>query len=173
MNRDYDTGTANTVSLFIGKEIEKTPAYGMQTLFVVGIQNVDKLKELAKNNNCNHIYLGANQSFNIENNNQIEAWEFMTMHLLKEDFWVTLDFDVKYCEVISDMGLCEHNRFIPQISVKIPYINLMNYNACVKIDDKDYNASNPGVWIHRLHDLKSLSTFTDWDQYKNDKIIDN
>ena len=34
------------------------------------------------------------------------------------------------------------------ISVLLPYIDQQwNYNACIKIDDKDFKASNPGVWV--------------------------
>ena len=172
MNRDYDSGTAATVTLFVGEEIEKTPAYGMKTLFVVGVHTVKKLNELAKENNCQHIYLGANHSFQLIDNESIMSWESMAKGLLKLDFLVTLDFDASHIIKIYDMGLNEYNKFIPQISVKIPYISLMNYNACIKIDDKDYNATNPGVWIHNLNELMDRNKFTAWDQYKNDKIIE-
>jgi hypothetical protein len=39
------------------------------------------------------------------------------------------------------------------------------------LDDKDYKATNPGVWVHRLHELQTSSTFTDWDQYTNDDPV--
>jgi len=38
----------------------------------------------------------------------------------------------------------------------------------VKIDDKTYNASNPGVWCHRVHDLMDYSKFTPWKDYQED-----
>ncbi len=38
MKRDYADGVTDSAELFIGTEIEKTPAYGMKTLFVVGIK---------------------------------------------------------------------------------------------------------------------------------------
>ena len=57
------------------------------------------------------------------------------------------------------------------ISVKLPYESLLNYNACLKIDDKDFRASNPGVWVHRVHDLKDPDKFTDWSKYTNDEVI--
>ena len=47
----------------------------------------------------------------------------------------------------------------------------LNYNACLKLDDTDFNATNPGVWVHRIHELKSLDKFTNWEQYKSDKPI--
>jgi hypothetical protein len=48
---------------------------------------------------------------------------------------------------------------------------LLNYNAMLKIDDKDFAASNPGVWCHRLHTLQDVSKFTDWSQYGKDQPI--
>jgi hypothetical protein len=73
-------------------------------------------------------------------------------------------------------GLCEgslvdHALFIPMISVKIPYTKLLGYNATVKIDDKDFHATNPGVWCHSLHDLMNRDQFTSWDQYTKDEIV--
>ena len=44
-------------------------------------------------------------------------------------------------------------------------------NDMSKLDDTDFNATNPGVWVHRIHELKSLDKFTDWEQYKSDKPI--
>jgi hypothetical protein len=41
----------------------------------------------------------------------------------------------------------------------------------IKIDDKDFKATNPGVWTHSLHKLKDRSKFTAWADYKNDEII--
>jgi hypothetical protein len=41
----------------------------------------------------------------------------------------------------------------------------------LKIDDKDFNATNPGVWTHSLHDLKDRNKFTPWSAYSNDTII--
>ena len=41
----------------------------------------------------------------------------------------------------------------------------------LKIDDKDFKATNPGVWTHSLHDLMDRETFTDWTKYQLDKVI--
>ena len=56
------------------------------------------------------------------------------------------------------------------ISVKLPYIALLGYNAVIKLDDRDFAATNPGVWCHELHDLMSRDRFTSWDQYSQDEI---
>lgn len=170
MNRDYATGAAEDIIFFVGKEIEHTPAYGMDTLFVTGVQNPAEVLVLAKQEKVKHVYFGANQSFKPTSNSQLEQWELMIVSLLKQDFWCTLDFDNKYAEDILETSLNEYRKFISMISVKLPYLTQFNYNATIKIDDKDFEASNPGVWTHRLHDLLDSSKFTDWDQYKEDEI---
>ena len=173
MNRDYDDGVKDDVIFFTGIEIEHTPAYGKKTLFVVGTQDADKIVELAQKESCDHIYLGANHSFNDASNDAQDAWEKLCLDLLKQDFWVTLDFDVRYYDAILDLlcSLNEHDKFIAQISVKLPYLSNLNYNACIKIDDKDFKATNPGVWVHQVHDLMDRQAFTDWSKYGKDKAI--
>jgi len=170
MKRDYNDGVKDDVTFFVGTEIEHTPAYGKTTLFVVGLQNPDKVAKLAQSVNADHIYLGANHSFNGTN---LMYWEAVIKELLKRDFWVTLDFDYKHYEDILDslVQWNEHDRFITQLSVKLPYTDLLNYNTCIKVDDKDFRATNPGVWVHHLHDLKDRSKFTDWSQYGKDSPI--
>jgi hypothetical protein len=74
-------------------------------------------------------------------------------------------------EEFNDGPLCEHRNFIPQIRVSIPYTKLWNYNTMLKIDDKDFDATNPGVWTHSLHSLMSRDTFTSWDEYQSDKTL--
>ena len=93
--------------------------------------------------------------------------------LLKQGFWVTLDFDAKYCagkhRWLTD--LCEHQNFIPQISLKIPNLTKYNNNATIKIDDTDFRATNDGVWCHSVDSLTTQETFTGWSQYTKDEII--
>jgi hypothetical protein len=57
------------------------------------------------------------------------------------------------------------------ISVKLPYIRQFGYNATIKLDDKDFAATNPGVWCHSLHDLQNYKVFTDWSKYTKDEVI--
>ena len=40
------------------------------------------------------------------------------------------------------------------------------------IDDKDFDATNPGVWCHSLHDLMDREKFTDWGKYGLDKVLE-
>ena len=176
MKRDYSTGVEETITFFTGMEIEKTPAYGMETLFVVGVHEPDVILDLIRQQDkkITHIYFGANQSFNPSGTNDIETWrpwEDMIFVCLEQGFWCTLDLDVKHVEGLLESGLIEKMQFIPQISVKIPYLQFLGYNATVKIDDKDFKATNPGVWCHNLHDLLGRDRFTSWDQYGKDTII--
>jgi hypothetical protein len=159
------------VEFFTGFEVEKTPAYYLETLFVVGLQPVEKVTAHLTDS-IRHIYFGANQSFTKETaTNKWNEWTRLIRHFLDAGYMCTLDFDVSLVEDVLECGLTENRRFIPQISVKIPYINLLGYNATLKIDDIDFDKSNPGVWCHRVHDLMDTEKFTDWEQYKSDTVI--
>jgi len=172
MKRDYKDGVKEDAVFFFGKEVEHTPAYGMDTLFVTGVQSIKKIeKALASTNEINHIFFGANHSFNPNGYEEHKAWEEMIFYFLDKNYLCSLDIPINQVEEFHESGYCERNNFIPQIRVPIPYISLYNYNTMIKIDDKDFNATNPGVWTHSLHDLKDRSKFTPWTAYKNDKVI--
>jgi hypothetical protein len=173
MIRDYTGGIKENVDYFVGTEVEHTPAYGKRTLFVVGIKTAESIKAIANEAKCKHIYCGANMSFNVTENTQEQwgPWEEMIHPLLEQGFLVTLDVDVSQVEGLLETILIENNCFIPMISVKLPHIQLLGYNACIKLDDKDFNASNPGVWVHSVHNLMDKDCFTPWDKYKDDSII--
>lgn len=169
MKRDYQDGIKEDVIFFTGIEIEHTPAYGKKTLFVTGVQSCDEIASHLQG--CEHIFFGANHSFNPETAPEWKSWETMIEYFLNKGYWCSLDIPMSHVEEFNDGGLCEFDNFIPQIRVPIPYVKLWNYNTMIKIDDKDFKATNPGVWSHSLHDLKDRSKFTSWDQYTNDKVI--
>jgi hypothetical protein len=172
MKRDYTSGIKDDVVFFIGNEVEHTPAYGMKTLFVTGVQPIDDIEQLIKENYIKHIFFGANHSFNPNGYDEHKQWEDMIMYFLDKDYLCSLDIPINQVEEFHDGGLCERDNFIPQIRVPIPYIKLWNYNTMLKIDDKDFKATNPGVWSHSLHKLMDRSVFTDWAQYKDDKVVE-
>jgi len=162
----------NDVNFFTGVEVEHTPAYGLKTLFVVGVQDVDSIA--ANLQGCEHIYFGANQSFpklDINDADGWSSWEKMIEYFLKKDYLCTLDIDVQCTEGLLESGLTESHNFIPMISVKLPYINQLGYNATLKLDDKDFRATNPGVWCHSIHSLKNRRNFTDWSKYTKDSVL--
>jgi len=48
MKRDYESGVADNITFFTGVEIEKTPAYGMKTLFIVGVHDPYTILDIVK-----------------------------------------------------------------------------------------------------------------------------
>lgn len=175
MKRVYNDGVKSEVEFFTGFEVERTPAFDMDTLFVVGDQPLDKIIKLAEEQWIPHIYLGANQSFHVDltqhHPGEVKKWSNIINGLLNKNYWVTLDYDIKYHEWVLDCEFNENEKFISQISVKLPGIEQLNYNACIKIDDKDFDATNPGVWLHQVHDLMDRNKFTKWDDYSKDEPI--
>jgi hypothetical protein len=165
------------VDFFVGEEVEHTPAFGMRTLFVVGVQDTAEIHAKAMAYKCDHIYFGANQSFPADGTANWKAWENMIELMLRSGqggdhyYMCTLDIDVGVVEDLLDGPLVEYNNFIPMLSVKLPYIKQLGYNATLKLDDKDFRATNPGVWCHNLHDLQDRSVFTDWSQYTKDETL--
>jgi len=169
---------------FTGVEVENSPAKGMLTLFVVGIQPVEKVLRIVGDQNAlldsskhiHHIYIGANMSLHgVENDNHDawRQWDNMIEGLLDSDSisYVTVDFTVAQVEGFLESRASEDHRVIPMISVKLPYTRLLNYNTTIKIDDKGFNATNPGVWCHSLHDLMDRKTFTPWHAYVGDNPV--
>jgi len=157
---------------FYGTEVEHTPALGKKTLFVVGVQSIDDIA--ANIQGCEHIYFGANQSFpNIDTNDYVKwtQWENMILSFLQKGYLCTLDIDVACVEGLLESSLPEDDNFIPMISVKLPYIRQLGYNATLKLDDKDFAATNPGVWCHSIHALQNRDHFTDWSKYTKDETL--
>jgi hypothetical protein len=167
----------DNVRFFFGKEVEHTPAYDMDTLFVVDVQAVGDIKDaLARSTyETNHIYFGANMSFPNPAVNDFHAWnswEDMICPFLEAGIWCTLDLDVKSVEGLAESRMIEYHHFIPMISVKLPYIKQLGYNATIKLDDQDFAATNPGVWCHSLHTLQNRNSFTPWSKYTKDEVIE-
>ena len=120
MNRDYTSGEQDNVLFFTGVEVEHTPAFGEKTLFVVGVQPVE---HIALNlNGAEHIFFGANHSFNPAFNdyNGWKQWEDMITYFLDKGYMCSLDIQVSPVEQIHDAGLCDYNNFIPQIRIPLP-----------------------------------------------------
>jgi hypothetical protein len=166
----------DNIDFFTGKEVEHTPAFGKQTLFVVGVHSVDRIQEYLDNNpfDIEHIYFGANQSFpnlKVNDGGEWARWELMIYHFLDKNIWCTLDVDIACVEGLLESGMCERHKFIPMISAKLPYLQQLGYNATIKIDDKDFQATNPGVWCHSVQSLIRRRVFTPWDHYTKDQPL--
>lgn len=162
----------DNVSFFKGIEVEHTPAFGMRTLFVVGLQSYKDIGEHLSG--CDHIYFGANMSFptlKVNDGAEWAKWETMIYYFLERDYLCTLDITTESVEGLLETGFCEYHNFIPMISVKLPYVQQLGYNATIKLDDKDFKATNPGVWCHSLHGLLNRNNFTDWSKYTKDETL--
>lgn len=170
--RIYENSNHHTVKYFIGTEVEKTLAFGQKTLFVVGCQYINDILKHASKNQITHIYLGANQSFSLHSPGE---WSDIIVNLLSNtEFLITFDFPLNYQEdLFRELGeYAIHQRFIPMISIPIANITKINYNTVIKFDDIGFNQTNPGVWCSQINNLLNYSHFTDWKEYKNDRIIE-
>ena len=177
MKRDYENGVSSTPTMFTGVEVEKTPAFGMQTLFVDGVQDTSTILHWYNEHKCKHIFFGANHSFNPGKNFPQDAdewtpWDNMIKAFLTAGKLCSLDIPISLAEAFLESPLIEYDNFIPQLRIPLPYAKLWNYNTMLKIDDKDFKATNPGVWCHSLHDLMDREKFTDWGKYGLDKPVE-
>ena len=171
MKRNYKDGIHEKMCYFVGHEVEKTPAYGKKTLFVEGLQDTKEILDFFTKEQCEHLFFGANHSFQPTNFANWQLWEDMIVEFLQEGYLCSLDIPIKYAEEFLERSLVEYDNFIPQLRVPVPYVKQWNYNTMLKIDDKDFKATNPGVWCHRLHNLLDDEKFTDWAEYGLDKPL--
>ena len=155
MKREYEDGVRETSpTFFIGKEIEHTKFYGMQTLFVVGVHKNAKVRELADKHNIKHIYLGANHSeFNFEQADE----------LVDDGYYVTVDSDYDHAVPMN------HERY--QLIVRYPLDEWMiQENTHLKFYDLDLNRK--GIYVIPSKLIEEEQYFTDNSEYGNDTIID-
>ena len=89
MDRDYKTGKSASVGVFSGLEIEHTPAYGLQTLFLARNDlTLEQITELAEMVDAKAIYYGANRSFMHNHGLQLSQ----IMNLMDAGYYVTIDY---------------------------------------------------------------------------------
>ena len=170
MLRDYNDGTHNNVGIFSGKEIEHTPAYGLQTLFVARNDlTLEQIQKLCEQVNAEAVYFGANRSFKLD----IPTQTHQMMKLLESGYYVTIDYPYQlHKDVQKQFNLIwNHEKFIPFCSIIFENVE-QDKKLCFKIDDIDFNKTNPGVWTMSMEDFKNKAGFTKWDQYKQDEPIE-
>lgn len=177
MKRTYQNITAEKVKFFFGKEVEKTPAYNLKTLFIVGLVSVKEIRDIlddlqySTEEKIRHIFFGANHSFNLVEREELDEWEKLICSFLEEEYLCSLDIPINLSLSVLESKMIEYNNFIPQIRVPIPFTSQWNYNTMLKIDDLNYDYSNPGIWTHSLHDLMDRSKFTSWNEYTKDQVL--
>ena len=170
MDRDYKTGKSKSVGLFSGIEIEHTPAHGLQTLFLARNDlTYDQIIQVAKEVKAKAIYFGANRSFmhNIANTSQL------IKRLMDKGYWCTIDYQHSVHAEVKERfkDIWKEDKFIPFCSVIFPDSE-DDDNLCIKVDDVDFNKTNPGVWTMSMDHFKQTSGFTSWDEYKQDEPIE-
>lgn len=106
MKRDYSTGESNDIVFFYGKEIEHTPAFEKNTLFVVGLPSIDEISSRVQG--YEHIFFGANHSFNPKDNLDWQRWETIIQFFLDKEYLCSLDIPVALAEEFLENGLNEH-----------------------------------------------------------------
>jgi len=170
MIRDYTTGIKEDVKVFTGKEVEHTPAYGLQTLFLARNDlTYDQIKELCVNHDVEAVYFGANRSFL----NNIANQPLQINKLLNDGYFVTIDYQYAIHNEVKKRysAVWQHEKFIPFCSVIFEHSE-EDKKICFKIDDIDFNKTNTGVWTMSMEDFKSKAGFTKWDEYKQDEPIE-
>lgn len=170
MNRDYESGQTSEALIFSGIEIEKTSFHNQKTLFVVDVQPIKDIVHYALQEECSHVYLGANHSAN--NGNLQELIKQAKVLMYQWEMNVTLDIDISLyeqaCGIFSFFGeIIDKKSFCLIVSCKLPNIGNLR-NAFIKVDDKDFKFSNRGVW---LHEAVQESVETSWSEYSKDKIL--
>src|SRR6056300_1054374 len=152
MDRDYQAGESNRVGVFSRLEIEHTPAYGKQTLFLARNDlTLEQIKELAEMVNAEAIYYGANRSFMHNHGLQLAQM----MKLMDAGYYVTIDYPYSlHAEVKQRFkSVWKNERFIPFCSIIFPNSE-DDDQLCIKVDDIDFNKTNPGVWTMSMDQFK-------------------
>jgi hypothetical protein len=170
MDRDYKTGKSDSVGVFSGREVEHTPAFGKQTLFLARNDlYYDQIVQMAEKVGAEAIYFGANRSFMHNHATQINQM----VKLLAKGYYVTIDYQhALHDEVKARFEMIwTHEKFIPFCSIIFPKSE-DDDNLCIKVDDVDFNSTNPGVWTMTMDHFKQSAGFTSWDQYKQDEPIE-
>ena len=170
MLRDYKTGVKEDVKVFSGKEIEHTPAYGLQTLFLARNDlTYEQVKDLCVEVNAEAVYYGANRTFL----NNFANQPLQINRLLNDGYYVTIDYQYKLHDEVKKRysAVWQHEKFIPFCSI-IFENSEEDTKMCFKIDDVDFNKTNKGVWAMSMQDFKSKAGYTEWEQYKQDQPIE-
>ena len=170
MLRDYKTGTTDNVKVFSGLEVEHTPAFGKQTLFLATNElTFDEIHDLAVKANAEAIYYGANRTFMYNHGTQIAQM----MKFLDLGYYVTIDYHYSLHDEVKKRfsSIWTKEKFIPFCSI-IFENSEEDDNLCIKIDDVDFNKTNPGVWTMSMNNFKQSAGFTSWNDYKKDEPME-
>ncbi len=172
MNRTYENAVTNTAKMFVGIEIELTPYYGLRTLFVVGSpeDQIDLITKHADENNCTHIFLGANHSYEPQSIEEAVEWS-LAISMLSQKYKVSVDVGSNFLHYFRNSKAHLVKDVCLQIRLEISDISEYNDLVMIKIDDSGFRHSNPGIWTTKLTKICSDQNFTGWDQYQQDRVV--
>ena len=88
---------------FIGVEVERSPLFGMNTLFVVGKQNPKEILQRMLDNGIEHVYLGCGYTFNPETPQDWQARDYIVHELIHVPLFRN-HVNIKLCNNIFGPG---------------------------------------------------------------------
>jgi len=160
------------VRFFTGKEVERTVADGLDTLFVVGCMGSKTVYKRFSGLGYKHVFLGANRSVKT-GDPQLDEYMQTAQELLEMGVpFVSLDIPHTEWPRIADHPIVQNVRFIVLISVMLPKIRKAPaLNVVLKIDDT-FGGTNGGVWCHWIEQWLQPYAYTPWSAYMKDHVID-
>lgn len=172
MNRTYENMVTNTAKMFVGQEVERTPYFGLRTLFVVGSpqDQVDLIKQHADANNCTHIFLGANHSYEPQSIEEAIEWTLAISKLAKK-YKISVDVGSNFLHYFRRSKAHLVKDVCLQIRLEVRDISEYNDLVMIKIDDSGFRHSNAGIWTLPLTKICVEENFTAWDAYNKDRIV--
>jgi hypothetical protein len=172
MNRTYENMVTNTAKMFVGQEVEHTPYFGLRTLFVVGSpqDQVNLIVEQASQNDCTHIFLGANHSYAPQTIEEAIEWSLAISKLSKK-FKVSVDVGSNFLHYFRRSKAHLVKDVCLQVRLEISDMSEYNNLVMIKIDDSGFRHSNPGIWTTPLTTICSPANFTAWNEYNKDRIV--
>ena len=171
MKRDYKDGVKEGATFFVGLEVEKTSTKGMKTLFVVDLQRTATVLRHAEKNKCKHIYFGANHSYKVLDGQEVQSIASQLQYFLERDYHVTIDMNPAYKGFSEITKLLSYPKFTIVYGVTVENVKDIQGNVVIKIDDRDFKATNPGVWCWSVKDMMKKKNYTAWDEYGDDKTL--
>ena len=93
--------------------------------------------------------------------------------LMDNGYFVTIDYPYAQHEEVKQRfsEIWKDEKFIPFCSIIFPDSE-NDDNLCIKVDDVDFNKTNPGVWTMTMDHFKQSSGFTSWKEYTQDEPIE-
>ena len=92
---------------------------------------------------------------------------------MDKGYWCTIDYQYSvHKEVKANFkNIWHEEKFIPFCSVIFPDSE-QDDKLCVKVDDVDFNKTNPGVWTMSMNHFKQSAGFTSWREYQQDEPME-